>query len=277
MHGVPVSQPYAYRAPGRDQGTAHEIQRGVESRSWSRRRRRIQRRSRAAFAAGFATVGVNAVGSSSAASAAACCCAALLSQVLELDEHGGTAAISVVLAKQRRWPRHLAIGVALRGTAGARASARGDNRILLHAKHRFTCQTSCHEPPRALGEPTSAVAMLVLISAAPSLFACAPFTARRVFVGSGPATGRSKVLAGLQPRSRPVAMADSFVDDEVEMMGQKVDRLGHTLRARCRHTARTRNAHGTRTAHTLHTAHTHTAHTRRTRWSHAVSSRRTWA
>ena len=64
--------------------------------------------------------------------------------------------------------------------------------------------------------------MLVLISAAPSLFARAPFTARRVFVGSGPATGRSKILAGLQPRSRPVAMADSFVDDEVEMMGQKV-------------------------------------------------------
>ena len=66
------------------------------------------------------------------------------------------------------------------------------------------------------------VAMLVLISAAPSLFPRAPFTARRVFVGSGPATGRSKILAGLQPRSRPVAMADSFVDDEVEMMGQKV-------------------------------------------------------
>ena len=64
--------------------------------------------------------------------------------------------------------------------------------------------------------------MLVLISAAPSLFPRAPFTARRVFIGSGPATGRSKVLAGLQPRSRPVAMADSFVDDEVEMMGQKV-------------------------------------------------------
>ena len=131
MHGSPVSQPYAYRAPGRDQGTAHEIHLGVESRSWSRRRRRIQRRSRAAFAAGFATVGVNAVGSSSAASAAACCCAALLSQVLELDEHGGTAAISVVLAKQRRWPRHLAIGVAFARTAGARASAGGDNRIVV--------------------------------------------------------------------------------------------------------------------------------------------------
>lgn len=123
IRDAPVSQPYAYRAPGRDQGTAHEIQLGVESRSWSRRRRRIQRRSRAAFAAGFATVGVNAVGSSSAASAAACCCAALLSQVLELDEHGGTAAISVVLAKQRRWPRHLAIGVlpfARIGSAGKR-------------------------------------------------------------------------------------------------------------------------------------------------------------
>ena len=39
--------------------------------------------------------------------------------------------------------------------------------------------------------------MLVLISAAPSLFPRAPFTARRVFIGSGPATGRSKVLAGL--------------------------------------------------------------------------------
>ena len=67
-----------------------------------------------------------------------------------------------------------------------------------------------------------ALPMLVLISAAPSLFPRAPFTARRVFIGSGPATGRSKVLAGLQPRLRPVAMADSFVDDEVEMMGQKV-------------------------------------------------------
>ena len=117
MHGAPVSQPYAYRAPGRDQGTAHEIQRGVESRSWSRRRRRIRRR--------FATVGVNAVGSSSAASAAACCCAAFFSldtsgtradrvrRLSELDEHGGTAAISVVLAKQRRWPRHLATSFAL--------------------------------------------------------------------------------------------------------------------------------------------------------------------
>ena len=114
---------------------------------------------------------------------------------------------------------------------------------------------------RAAIRRSDAAPMLVLISAAPSLFARAPFTARRVFVGSGPATGRSKVLAGLQPRSRPVAMADSFVDDEVEMMGQKVDWLGHTLRARCRHTARTRNAHGTRTAHTLHTAHTHTRHT----------------
>ena len=96
--------------------------------------------------------------------------------------------------------------------------------------------------------------MLVLISAAPSLFARAPFTARRVFIGSGPATGRSKVLAGLQPRSRPVAMADSFVDDEVEMMGQKVDWLGHTLRARCRHTARARHIHCTHT-HGTHTAH----------------------
>ena len=116
--------------------------------------------------------------------------------------------------------------------------------------------------------------MLVLISAAPSLFARAPFTARRVFVGSGPATGRSKVLAGLQPRSRPVAMADSFVDDEVEMMGQKVG-IGHTLRAHCRHTACTRCTHGAHTAHThtRHTLHTHGI----TRWSHAALSRRRWA
>ena len=66
--------------------------------------------------------------------------------------------------------------------------------------------------------------MLVFISAAPSLLPRGPVTARRVFVGSGsgPATGRSKVLAGLQPRSRLVAMAESFVDDEVELMGQKV-------------------------------------------------------
>ena len=64
--------------------------------------------------------------------------------------------------------------------------------------------------------------MLVLISAAPSLLPRGPVTARRVFVGGGPATGRSKVLTGLQPRSRPVAMAESFVDDEVELMGQKV-------------------------------------------------------
>jgi hypothetical protein len=64
--------------------------------------------------------------------------------------------------------------------------------------------------------------MLVLISAAPNLLPRGPVTARRVFVGSGPTTGRSKVLAGLQPRSRPVAMSESFVDDEVELMGQKV-------------------------------------------------------
>ena len=135
----------------------------------------------------------------------------------------------------------------------------------------FNMPNICHERAR---RPTSAVAMLVLISAAPSLFARAPFTARRVFVGSGPATGRSKVLAGLQPRSRPVAMADSFVDDEVEMMGQKVG-IGHTLRAHCRHTACTRRTHGAHTAHThtRHTLHTHGI----TRWSHAALSRRRWA
>ena len=131
---------------------------------------------------------------------------------------------------------------------------------------------------RAAIRRSDAAPMLVLISAAPSLFARAPFTARRVFVGSGPATGRSKVLAGLQPRSRPVAMADSFVDDEVEMMGQKVDWMGHTadctadtLQTHCTH----RHTH-THTRHT-HTHGTHTPHTHHTRWWRAVSSRRTWA
>ena len=66
--------------------------------------------------------------------------------------------------------------------------------------------------------------LVAVISATPSLFfARAPFNARRVFIGSGPATGRSRVLAGLQPRTRPAAMAESFVvDDEVEIMGEKV-------------------------------------------------------
>jgi hypothetical protein len=65
--------------------------------------------------------------------------------------------------------------------------------------------------------------MLALLSAAAPAFR-APL-ARRVFVGSSSATGRSKVLSGLQPRSRPVAMAESFVDDEVELgppVNQKV-------------------------------------------------------
>ena len=64
--------------------------------------------------------------------------------------------------------------------------------------------------------------LVALISAGPSLFTRVPPTIRRVFVGSIPATGRSKVLAGLQPRTRPVAMAESFVDDEVELMGEKM-------------------------------------------------------
>lgn len=62
---------------------------------------------------------------------------------------------------------------------------------------------------------------MALISATPNLINRASFSSRRVFIASGNALGRSKVLTGLQPRAQPAVMAESFVDDEVTINGQK--------------------------------------------------------